>query len=61
MDPMLGSYSRIRVLPGHFTLLSQVERFCLRSPRSLLAWPVISAIWWFHLRSFDFVTPRYFV
>ena len=66
MDLMLGSHTRVRVLPGQgrlpsFTVLSQVERFRLRSPRSLLAQPVVSAIWRFHLRSSDIVTPRYFV
>ena len=65
MDPMLGSHTRVIVLLGQerlpLTFLSRFERFRLRSPSSLLARPVISATWWFHLRSSDIVTPRYFV
>ena len=66
MDPMLGSHTRVMVLLGQgrlplLHLLSQVERFRLRRPSSLLAQPVISATWRFHLRSSDIVTLRYFV
>ena len=66
MDPMLGSRTRVMVLLGQDRLplllfCHNVERFRLRSPSSLLARPVISAIWRFHLRSSDIVTPRYFV
>ena len=65
MDPMLDSHTRVMVLLGRgrlpLTLLSHVERFRLRRPSSLLARSVISATWWFHLRSSDIVTPRYFV
>ena len=52
---------RTKVLYGSsFTASILVFTFLLTKPRVLLALAVISLMWWFKLRSWDMLTPRYF-
>ena len=60
-DEAYSTCGRTKVLyASSFTASFLVFTFLLTKPRVLFALPVISLMWWFQLRSWDMLTPRYF-